>query len=59
MQHSLAELVQLADSENISMGRAALAEQVEQEKATERAVYEIPPAGPKSVNRFLIRIIAQ
>jgi hypothetical protein len=40
MKHSLAELVQLADSENISMGRAALAEQVEQEKATERAVYE-------------------
>lgn len=40
MKHSLAELVQLANSENITMGRAALAEQVEQEKATERAVYE-------------------
>ena len=40
MKHSLAELVQLADSENITMGRAALAEQVEQEKATERAVYD-------------------
>jgi len=40
MKHSLAELVQLADSENITMGRAALAEQIEQEKATERAVYD-------------------
>lgn len=40
MKHSLAELIQLADSENITMGRAALAEQVEQEKASERAVYE-------------------
>ena len=40
MKHSLAELVQLAESENITMGRAALAEQVEQEKATERAVYD-------------------
>lgn len=40
MKHSLAELVQLADSENITMGRAALSEQVEQEKATERAVYD-------------------
>ena len=40
MKHSLAELVQLAESENITMGRAALAEQVEQEKSTERAVYD-------------------
>lgn len=40
MKHSLAELIQLADSENITMGRAALAEQIAQEKATERAVYE-------------------
>jgi len=40
MKHSLAELIQLADSENITMGRAALAEQVEQEKASERAVYD-------------------
>lgn len=40
MKHSLAELIQLADSENITMGRAALAEQVEQEKASEHAVYD-------------------
>ena len=37
---SLAELVQLAVSENITMGRAALAEQVRQDHASERALTE-------------------
>lgn len=40
MKHSLAELAKLAESENITMGRAALAEQVEQDHSTEAEVYD-------------------
>lgn len=40
MKHSLAELVRLAESENITIGRAALAEQVQQEHSSEQAEYK-------------------